>query len=730
LAIHCALKALWGIYFSEVFGFWPAHSSFLEKWMSFSETPISAIPADPYGTLLEMSRAMAAHTSVDELVRELGRRLHNLLDFTYLTLMIHDDNRDVMLTHTVHTQQPGPVADPEYSMEQSPSAGVWRTQEPLVVGDLDQENRYPVVMKFFRQNGVRSFCIVPLTTATRRIGALTFGSSHLRAYDPSDLELPCLVAAQVAVAVENAINYQVARELQNDLLRERDRLKMLLDINNAVTSNLGLAELLRAIASSVRTAIQCDAAYVSMLERNKKSLRVRGLDYPDPRGALAEGTLIPMEGSISGRVFHSGAPFIFGKVPEGLGREPLLLMQVEQFQSGYFVPIQRDGRTLGLLHLADRSPDFFTKADGELLEQIARQLAIALDNALKYDEAQQSRGQIAEQARYLRDELRREHNFDEILGDSAELRKVLSEVATVAPTGSTVLIQGETGTGKELIARAIHNLSSSRENIFVKLNCAAIPSGLLESELFGHERGAFTGAIAQKKGRFELADKGTLFLDEIGDIPLELQPKLLRVLQEQEFERLGSSHSIHVSVRLIAATNRDLAKMVEEGEFRADLYYRLNVFPISLPPLRERREDIPILAINFVETFARRIGQPIHKVPDEVIESLKQYSWPGNIRELQNVIERAVILSKDGVLRTPELQKEPAAVRLTTESRQSSDPEKPKTLVEAEREYITQILRKANWVLSGRDGAAVKLGIPRTTLLYKMRQLGIPRRPE
>ncbi len=698
--------------------------------MSSFETRVSAIPADPYRTLLELSRAMAVHTSVDELVRELARRLHELLDFTYLTLMIHDDQRDVMLPHTVHSLQPGPVPQPEYSMEESPSAGVWRTQQPLVVADIARETRFPVVMTFFRQNGVRSFCIVPLTTATRRVGALTFGSSHLDAYDPQDLELPRLVGAQVAVAVENAMNYQEAQALQNDLLHERDRLKMLLDINNAVTSNLALPDLLHAIASCVRTAIQCDAAFLSMPEKNEKWLRVRALDYPDPRGVLQLDTLIPMEGSISGRTFHSGVPFLFARVPDGLGREAQVIMQVEQFQSGCFVPIQRNGRTLGLLHLLDRNQDFFTQADGELLEQIARQLAIAFDNALKYEEAEQSRGKIAEQARYLREELRNEHNFDEILGESTGLQKVLSDAKTVAPTGSTVLIQGETGTGKELIARAIHNLSSSRENIFVKLNCAAIPSGLLESELFGHERGAFTGAIAQKKGRFELADKGTLFLDEIGDIPLELQPKLLRVLQEQEFERLGSSRSIHVNVRLLAATNRDLAKMVEEGEFRADLYYRLNVFPIYIPPLRERREDIPMLVMNFVDTFARRMGQPIHTIPDEVMEALQQYSWPGNIRELQNVIERAVILSKNGVLRSPDLQKVEEPAPVAGGPLQVADPDKPKTLVEAEREYINQILRKTNWVLSGRDGAAVKLGIPRTTLLYKMRQLGIPRRPQ
>ncbi len=562
----CAQTLSPAIYCRSVSGIGKATPPVLENEMSSMESFVPAVTAERYRTLLELSRAMAAHSSIDELVRGLATRLHDLLDFTYLTLMIRDDERDVMRAHTVHSFLPGPVAAPEYSMQESPSAEVWRTQQPMVVTDLSHEDSFPTVMKFFRQNGVNSFCIVPLTTATRRVGALTFGSSHLNAYQLNDLELPRLIGAQIAVAVENALNYQEARELQSDLLHERDRLKMLLEINNAVTSNLALNDLLRAIATSVRRAIQCDATYVSMQD-GKDHLRVCGLDYPDSRGMLTEGTLIPVENSISGRTFQGGRTFLFHSVPEGLGREAQMIIQVEQFQSGCFVPIQQDGRTLGLLHLLDRSQDFFREEDTELFEQIARQVVIGFENALKYEEAESSRSRIAEQARYLRDELRNERNFDEILGESPRLKKVLSDVRTVAPTGSTVLIQGETGTGKELIARAIHNLGSNRENIFVKLNCAAIPSGLLESELFGHERGAFTGAIAQKKGRFELADRGTLFLDEIGDIPLELQPKLLRVLQEQEFERLGSNRSIQVNVRLVAATNRDLAKMVEEGKF-------------------------------------------------------------------------------------------------------------------------------------------------------------------
>jgi transcriptional regulator with GAF, ATPase, and Fis domain len=312
-----------------------------------------------------------------------------------------------------------------------------------------------------------------------------------------------------------------------------------------------------------------------------------------------------------------------------------------------------------------------------------------------------------------------ERRFQQIIGNSPALEAVLERVERVAATGSTVLIQGETGTGKELIAHAIHNISSRSGRPFVRLNCAAIPLDLLESELFGHEKGAFTGAIAQKIGRFELADKGTLFLDEVGDIPAALQPKLLRVLQEQEFERLGSTRTHQVDVRLVAATNRDLTQMVNRGEFRSDLYYRLNVFPIQLPPLRERREDIPSLVTHFVEILGRRIGREIEHIPPETMSALSSYQWPGNIRELQNLIERAVILSDDGVLPNPL----PAA---GTEQRAAIFPGAT-TLRDSERTLIQQTLEGVGWVIGGPKGAATKLGLKRTTLIHKMQKLGIAR---
>jgi formate hydrogenlyase transcriptional activator len=332
----------------------------------------------------------------------------------------------------------------------------------------------------------------------------------------------------------------------------------------------------------------------------------------------------------------------------------------------------------------------------------------------------EARERLAEERNYLKEEIRTEHDFEAVIGQSPALKRILKQAELVAPTGSTVLIMGETGTGKEVLARAIHDISPRRERTFVSVNCAAIPMGLLESELFGHERGAFTGAIARKVGRFELAHQGTLFLDEVGDIPLELQPKLLRVLQEQKFERLGSTRTLQVDTRLMAATSRDLAQMVEDREFRGDLYYRLNIFPILIPPLRERPEDIPLLVAHFTDKYARRMDKRINRIPTETMDALRHYHWPGNVRELQNFIERATILTPGSTLQAP-----------LSELRHASmdAPRKARTLADNEREQIMRALRESQWVLGGPGGAAERLGLKRTTLFYKMRKLGITRPP-
>src|SRR5271167_515594 len=391
----------------------------------------------------------------------------------------------------------------------------------------------------------------------------------------------------------------------------------------------------------------------------------------------------------------------------------------EEIKTQCSLPLVSRGAKLGFFVLGRFDENDFAEDDIEFLTQVAGQVAMVIDNSMAYRHIAQLTEKLTPESIYFDDELPTETNFEEIVGRSAALRSLLRQVETVAPTDSTVLIYGETGTGKELIARALHNVSARHACPFVKLNCAAIPTGLLESELFGHERGAFTSAIAQRIGRFELANRGTIFLDEIGEIPLELQPKLLRVLQEREFERLGSSRTLTTDARPIAATNRDLGALVQEQKFRSDLFYRLNVFPVRVPALRERREDIPLLVRHFVQRFSKRMNRNIESVPKQGMDALINYSWPGNIRELENVIERAVILSSGPDLRVP--------IAELSRHAPGADGSKSETLEEAERAHILATLKKTRWVLAGPNGAAIKLGLNRSTLQFRMKKLGIVR---
>jgi formate hydrogenlyase transcriptional activator len=440
--------------------------------------------------------------------------------------------------------------------------------------------------------------------------------------------------------------------------------------------------------------------------------------------AVPAGTVIvlPPEDDPAGLVWQTQQPLVTSRAAE-LGRWPRLLERARPYgvQSHCWLPLTTARRRLGTLVFTSKQPSAYDTADMDFLQQVANQVAVAVENALAFQKIEALNDQLHRENVYLEEEVRAEHNFGEIVGESAALRRVLKEVETVAPTDSTVLVRGETGTGKELVARALHELSPRRGRTFVKVNCAAIPSGLLESELFGHEKGAFTGAICQKAGRFELAHQGTLFLDEVGDIPPELQAKLLRVLQEQEFERLGSTRTIKVDVRLVTATNRDLARMVADGTFRADLYYRLNVFPVVLPPLRERPDDIPRLVSHFTQRFARRMGRRIETIPSAVMDALVRYPWPGNVRELQNVIERAVILSPGSSLQVPSGDLQPAAEQTAAPAPAAA------TLADAEREHIVGALRETGGVLGGPAGAAARLGMKRSTLYKKMKKLGISR---
>jgi formate hydrogenlyase transcriptional activator len=505
--------------------------------------------------------------------------------------------------------------------------------------------------------------------------------------------------------------------------RKRAEEALLLEFTNVLISNLDIRKLLSAISAGLGQIAPHDYASLALYDAETKQLRLHALKSPADLELEEEERLIPLGGTPAGLSFTTRQPVVVDRLDDGRFTTATIQHLIAAgIRSGCWLPLISHGRPIGALGVASLKEGACTQVNLSLLTQVANQVALALDNAAAFSRIQELSQRLAEEKRYLEGELRTEYNFEEIIGESAALKRVLKQVETVAPTDATVLILGETGTGKELIARVIHNLSGRRERTFVKLNCAAIPSGLLESELFGHEKGAFTGAISQKIGRLELAHRGTLFLDEVGDIPLELQPKLLRALQEKEFERLGSTRTIPVDVRLIAATNRDLAQMVKAGQFRSDLYYRLRVFPIQVAPLRERRSDIPVLAYHFVEKHARRMNKRIEVIPSEVMEALERWPWPGNIRELENFIERAVILSPGTVLRAPLSE-----LTLPDESAPKV-PGNVSTLEAAEREHILQALREAKGVIAGPKGAAARLGLKRTTLNAKMRKLGITRK--
>jgi len=583
-------------------------------------------------------------------------------------------------------------------------------------------------MALLKKHKIQSVCMLPLSTVHRRIGSMFIASERPDAYSEDEIRFLGLVADQMALAIDDALNFDASRIAQ-------EQLKLLLDLTNSVVSTLDLRELLRSVSGNLRRVMSCDLAGVGLPDaESSRHLRVYALDFPDSRGFISEEVLIPIEGTPPGIAFKTGEPIV-GTIRDLCRMIPDSPPLAEGLTTGCVLPLASRGRVHGVLILGRRAENAFSRDDIKFLMQVASQVAIAVENALAYGKIAELKEKLTQEKLYLEDEIRTELNFEEIVGKSAVLRRILKQVAIVAPTDSTVLIYGETGTGKELIARAIHNLSSRVSNAFVKLNCAAIPTGLLESELFGHEKGAFTGAIAQRIGRFELANRGTVFLDEIGEIPLELQPKLLRVLQEREFERLGSTRTLTTGARLIAATNRDLASMVQEQKFRPDLFYRLNVFPVRVPSLRERPDDVPLLVRHFTEQCARRMNKKIETISTETLKQMRQYHWPGNIRELQNVIERAVILSAGPVLNVPlsEFQSRPALAAVDGHGNRDRKPESSAgkdirdVLEETERKHISSVLSETNWVVAGPNGAAIRLGMKRSTLQLRMRKLGISR---
>ena len=678
------------------------------------------IAEDRYRMLLGASTALADQPTVRAVLHSLRDVLSSTSRLHGTELWVLNDKQDSL--HVLEFDR-DPDA-PAFTIGTRVSrigavAQVLEDQKPVFMPDLSQEMlKHPELAPFASEVVGRTAYLFPVSTAQKRYGILSVTKLQGEKFAPEDVEMIGALASHVAVALECALAKDSAELYHREVVKQRDRLSLLLEINNHIVTKLEAEELFQAVAGSMRKHLGNDLTSLWLFNKQTDCLERKFLDFPAGKGFLekvvaVEPTKLWSEWSRL-RIPQFYSP-LEADIPSAL-REAC---RSESLLSAVLVPLLRADGRLGLLTMCSRKTNAFNEADRDLLSQIGTQISLVLENALAYGRLRASRDDLEEQKLYLESEIESEYNFEDIVGKSAVIRKVLDQVAIVAPTSSTVLLHGETGTGKELVARAIHNLSPRRERTFVRLNCAAIPSGLVESELFGHEKGAFTGALIQKRGRFELADHGTLFLDEIGDITMDLQPKLLRALQEQEFERLGSTRTIQVDVRLIAATHRDLESMIRNNQFREDLFYRLRVFPIEIPPLRERREDIKLLVHFFVSRLSRRMQKRIRSVPKAAMEALVNADWPGNIRELQNFLERCVILTQGDELNVPhpELRRSGARTVVPAGS----------TFEQAERQAILDALKGASGRIAGKGGAADRLGLKRTTLQNKMRRLSITR---
>ena len=693
-----------------------------------------------YEAVMRISEAIAACGEPEELASTLADEIGDFLHFDHLYFTVFKENsREI--EYLVWGK--GSFPFPDLPMEELPMWHAMASGDPQHTADWNTEERFPQFRVWAQKMRLGSGVRVPLTTPHRRLGVFGISRDTVNPFSEEDICFLRLVGRVVAFALDDGLNLSRAQSAHACLQSQNERLQLLLNLTNRITSNLKLRELLRAVAANIREVMQCDAVAVSLMDSASGTSKLYVLDFPQGKGLIKEERVLTIAGA-SRRVLETLKPAIFHKadtseVPPEIYNDVV----AEGLENICLIPLINRGRALGILTIARTTEIPFTPYDVEFLTQAAGQIAIAIENALAYHEISELKDKLAQEKLYLEEEIRGETNFENIVGNSPTLKHVLELVETVAPNDSTVLLLGETGTGKELIARAIHDRSRRKDRTFVKTNCAAIPTGLLESELFGHEKGAFTGAIAQKVGRLELADQGTLFLDEVGDIPIEIQPKLLRALQEREFERLGSTHTRKVNVRLVAATNRDLEEMIAQKEFRSDLYYRLNVFPIRIPPLRERKEDIPLLVSYFVQKFAKQMQKNIRGISPAVMKGLTAWEWPGNIRELENFIERSVILTRSKSLEAPlaELRRsnaqEPAVTmqgsgrediaRIVKETLNILDGNKTAADARAQkqRQEIVRALGESKGRVGGTDGAAARMGINRTTLLSRMKKFGI-----
>jgi len=678
------------------------------------------ITEDRYRMLLGASSALAEQPTVKAVLQSLRGVLSSTSKLHGAELYVLSDDGESLYTFAFDRDADAPAIQRGARLLRiGPVAQVLEEQKPVFVPDLGVAMLdHPDMAPFAAEVAGRSTYLFPVSTVHKRYGILSTPKLPRDQFLPEDVEMLNALASHVAVALECALARDSAELYHQQVVTQRDQLTLLLEINNHIVSKLEAEELFQAVARSMRKHLGNDLTSLWLFNKQTGHFERRFLDFPGGKGFL-EKVVVAEPNKLWSEWSRFRTPQFYSPTESDIPPAIREACRSESLLSAIFVPLHGPDGPLGLLTMCSHKAKDFNEADRDLLAQIGTQISLVLENALAYGRLRASRDDLEEQRLYLESEIESEYNFEDIVGKSAAIRKVLDQVAIVAPTSSTVLLHGETGTGKELVARAIHNLSPRRLRTFVRLNCAAIPSGLVESELFGHEKGAFTGALMQKRGRFELADHGTLFLDEIGDITMDLQPKLLRALQEQEFERLGSTKTTHVDVRLIAATHRDLEGMIRNNQFREDLFYRLRVFPIEIPPLRERREDIQLLVHFFVSRLSRRMQKRIRSVPKHAMEALINADWPGNIRELENFIERCVILTQGDELNVPHAELRKSEVRNVMSA--------GTTFEQAERQAILDALIGASGRIAGHGGAAERLGLKRTTLQNKMRRLNITR---
>lgn len=671
--------------------------------------------------MVEVLDALSSHPELSGLLHELLLRFKHKFRFDLLTLSLQEKPDEPLRLCIVEAAIPVKLALPcELPIDSSAAGRALTSQQPVVISERELAESTGLLEQVYI-SGIRQYCAAPVLTPSGRRCAVGFGRINTP-FGDNEVAAMHGIALQAGVAVDRFLLMQAEQSALNEVELERDRLQALLSISGALVKTRDLRELFRNVSLSIRQLFQHDYASLMLPDKEGRHLRIEALDFDRGAGFVHENIRFEMEGSPAGRVLSTRHPLLVNRLDTTNFPSPITdSLLADGIRSACWLPLVSNDQIHGVFAIASRVESAFDRDDMQLLAQIANLLAVAVENVLAFEQILELKDKLLKEKRYLEHEIREHYSADEIIGVSPSWIRVLEQVDSVAATDATVLLLGETGTGKEIIARALHERSNRRDHTFVKLSCATIPPGLMESELFGHEKGAFTGALAQHIGRFEAANLGTLFLDEVGELPLELQPKLLRALQEQTFERLGNNRPIRVNVRIIAATNRDLRQLVAEDKFRADLFYRLSVFPISLPALRERPEDIPLLVRYFTHKHSERLGRKIETIPREVMNSLISWKWPGNVRELENFIERSVILSTGTALQPPlaELRTETLPV--------GHHGTQPTTLEDAERQHILRALRDSHSIVDGPSGAAARLGLKRTTLNSKMRKLGIKR---